>query len=88
MLENKTPTATNEFDASRATLKDKDIFLPFYVKSTRLLREELTSNNVRGNTPVLVMEGKTWTLAVLTQQMSYHHVAQGEIAGEPWLISF
>ena len=27
-------------------------------------------------------------LALSTMQMSYHHVAQGELAGEPWMVSF
>jgi hypothetical protein len=27
-------------------------------------------------------------LALVTDQMAYHHVAQGEIAGEPWMVSF
>ena len=25
---------------------------------------------------------------LLTDQMAYHHVAQGDIAGEPWMVSF
>jgi hypothetical protein len=27
-------------------------------------------------------------VALVTDQMAYHHVAQGEIAGEPWMVSF
>lgn len=77
-----------EFDASRATLKDKDMFQPFHVRTTRLLREALASGDVREDTLVLVMGDDVGTLALLTQQMSYHHVAQGEMAGKPWLVSF
>ena len=77
-----------EFDASRAWLSDKDQFEPFYVKVTRPLREALASGNVREDTPILVMERDAGVLALLTQQMSYHHLAQGEMAGEPWLVSF
>jgi hypothetical protein len=85
---NQSRTAITEFDTSRATLKSKDTFQPFHVKSTRPLQEALASGNVRQDTPVLVMEGDTGTLALLTQQMSYHHVAQGEMAGKPWMVSF
>ncbi len=85
---NQSRKAMTEFDASRATLRNKDMFQPFYVKATRPLREALASGNVREDTPVLVMEGHAGTLALLTQQMSYHHIAQGEMAGEPWLVSF
>ena len=28
------------------------------------------------------------TLTFLTMQMSYHHIAQGDLAGEPWMVSF
>jgi hypothetical protein len=34
------------------------------------------------------MEHDAGALALLTQQMSYHHLAQGEMAGEPWMVSF
>ncbi len=77
-----------EFDASRAALRDRDMFQPFHVKATRPLREALTGGDVREDTSVLVMERDAGVLALLTQQMSYHHVAQGEMAGEPWLVSF
>ena len=77
-----------EFDASRAWLSDEDQFEPFYVEVTRLLREALASGNVREDTPILVMERDAGVLALLSRQMSYHHLAQGEMAGEPWLVSF
>ena len=78
----------SEFDATRAILSDEDQFEPFYVKATRPLREALASGDVRKDTPLLIMERDAGVLALLTHQMSYHHVAQGEIAGEPWLVSF
>jgi hypothetical protein len=77
-----------KFDASRAWLSDKDEFEPFYVKVTRPLREALACGDVREDTPILVMEHDAGALALLTQQMSYHHLAQGEMAGEPWMVSF
>ncbi len=77
-----------DFDINRATLSDKDVFQPFYVKTTRPLREALASGDVHEDTSILLMEGNRKALALLTQQMCYHHVAQGEIAGEPWMVSF
>ncbi len=88
MAGNETRKATPEFDASRATLGDKDAFEPFHVKATRSLQEALASGDVREDTPVLVMEGAAGALALLTRQMCYHHLAQGEMAGEPWMVSF
>ena len=37
---------------------------------------------------LLLMERDGAAIAFLARQMAYHHVAQGEFAGEPYLISF
>jgi hypothetical protein len=34
------------------------------------------------------MDHPAGRLAFLTDQMAYHHVAQGEMNGEPWMVSF
>ncbi len=76
------------FDASRANLSSTDMFEPFHVGSTQSLQRALDEGDVAPDTPILALERDGGTLTLLTQQMSYHHVAQGEIAGEPWLVSF
>jgi hypothetical protein len=43
---------------------------------------------VRQDAPVLVVERDAATMVLLRRQLTYHHVAQGEMAGEPWMISF
>jgi len=35
-----------------------------------------------------VMDVAGQKLALVTRQMAYHHVAQGELAGEPWMVTF
>ena len=75
------------FDSGRATLRDKEIFPPFYVEETIPLSEALKRNEVRKDTHLMVIERKTKTLALLTKHMIYHHVAQGEIDGEAWMVS-
>ena len=77
-----------DFDADRARLSDKDMFRPFEVRTTRPLQEALATGDVTEGMPVLVMEREASVLVLLTRQMVYHHVAQGELAGEPWLVSF
>lgn len=77
-----------EFDAGRALLLHTDMFPPFYVQTTRLLRHVLASGDVRQDAPVLVVERDAATMVLLRRQLTYHHVAQGEMAGEPWMISF
>jgi hypothetical protein len=76
------------FDVNRATLSETDMFEPFYVRSMQPLQRALAKGDVTTDTPVLALERAGGLLALLTQQMSYHHVAQGEIAGQPWLVSF
>ena len=76
------------FDASRANLSSADMFEPFHVESTQSLQRALDEGNVAADTPILALERDGEALTLLTQQMAYHHVAQGELAGEPWLVSF
>jgi hypothetical protein len=77
-----------EFDKRRALLLRRDIFAPYRVASTSLLRDALSRGELPDRAPVLVMERGAATLVLLTQQLLYHHVAQGELAGEPWMVSF
>ena len=32
--------------------------------------------------------GSGKTLVLVSSQMTYHHVAQGEMEGEPWMVTF
>lgn len=76
-----------KFDSNRAILRDKNIFPPFQVETTVPLKEALKSGDVQEDMDLMLIEGNAWTLALLAKQMVYHHVAQGEMAGEPWMIS-
>ena len=77
-----------EFDKRRALLLRRDIFTPYRVTSTSLLRDALSRGDLPEDAPVLVVDRGAATLVLLTQQLLYHHVAQGELAGEPWMVSF
>ena len=77
-----------EFDDRRALLLRRDIFAPYQVTSTYLLRDALSRGTIPEDTPVLVVERGASTLVLLTRQLLYHHVAQGELAGEPWMVSY
>jgi hypothetical protein len=76
------------FDLDRVLLYDMTRFLPFNVSETRTLRDALDDGTIHDDTPLLVLEGRSGALALLVEQMAYHHVAQGELAGEPWMVSF
>ncbi len=77
-----------EFDKRRALLVHRDIFAPYRVTSTSLLRDALSRGDLPEDAPVIVVERGAATLVLLTRQLFYHHVAQGELAGEPWMVSF
>ncbi len=77
-----------ELDVSRALLVDSDIYPPFHVTATGTLAEALDCGAVRQHTPVLVVEHGSMVLVLLTRQLVFHHVAQGETEGEAWMVSF
>jgi len=77
-----------EFDLERASLFERESFEPFVVQATQPLEEALARGEVGGDTPVLMLARAGGAVVLLTRQMVYHHVAQGELAGEPWLVSF
>jgi hypothetical protein len=76
------------FDFHRALLVQMDIFAPLYVTATHPLRDALASGRVRESAPVLVAEHRQATMVLLRRQLTYHHVAQGETGGEPWMVSY
>lgn len=76
------------FDSLRAWITDSTIFEPFLASDWQPLRQVLRDGTVREDTPLLVLEVAGRTLALSVEQMSYHHAAQGEFAGEPWMVSF
>lgn len=78
----------NSFDIDIARIGTSSRFEPFRVSETEPLRDALSSGKVQSDTRVLVMEHPAGRLAFLTDQMVYHHVAQGDIDGEPWMVSF
>lgn len=81
-------TAAMTFDAKRAILSKRDMFRPLAVQRTEGLADALRRKKVRAETPVLVLERDGAALTLLTSQMIFHHVAQGEWNGTPILATF
>ena len=81
-------TTADDFDLDRAFMSDETIFVPFVVTETIPLREALDNGSISEATALLVFGHDMGNLAFVTQQLAYHHVAQGEMAGEPWMVSF
>lgn len=79
---------TGTFDPDRAVLKTKDMFKPLMVNKTTALQDALDGGRVQADTDLLLLDLPHAPLALVKREMAYHHVAQGEADGEPWLVSF
>ncbi len=62
--------------------------LPLKDPDWRSLRDARRASDVFDDTPVLVFEAGGSTLVLVSGQMAYHHVAQGDMNGEPWMVTF
>jgi hypothetical protein len=76
------------FDLKRLNTENYGSFVPFYVTQTERLSAALKEGRVAADTPVLVTETAAGRLALLTDQMAYHHLAQGREGGKDWLATF
>ena len=75
----------NAFDATRAQLKAPDFFKRFRVPDQA---EALADAKLSPDDWLLVIERGGLRRAFDLNHMAYHHVAQGVLAGEPYLVSF
>ena len=76
------------FDINRAIFWEAPNFVPLRNPEWRSLRDARRAGDISDDTPVLVFEAGASTLVLVSSQMAYHHVAQGEMNGEPWMVTF
>ncbi len=83
-------TSTGQvFDPNRVSKIDAWAFKPFRSAGGMPLSEALGAGKVKPDTRVLSTRVHAdTTIVLLTHQLSYHHIAQGMCAGEPWMVSF
>jgi hypothetical protein len=75
----------DNFDASRAQLGKADIFDRFRVPNNN---DSLSESGLSMDASVMVVKRSGEALAFLLHQLAYHHLAQGLLAGEPYMVSF
>ena len=75
------------FDIRRFSLNG-GLFKTFDVEQTEPLQRVLTDGRVAEDTPVLVTATAAGNLALLTDQMVFHHLAQGRAGGKDWMAAF
>lgn len=76
------------FDITRFANVANGTFVTFYVTKTEALRDVLKAGRVAEDTRVLVTDTATGRLALLMDQMAFHHSAQGRAGNQDWLATF
>ncbi len=76
------------FDVNRAIFWAAPNFVPLRNPEWKSLGDARRAGEVSDDTPVLVFEAGGSTLVLVSGQMAYHHVAQGDMNGEPWMVTF
>ena len=72
------------FDVTRATLRDPDMFERF-----RVIRDAAPMPaGISDNEQLIIFAIGAERRALLVRQMAYHHVAQGELNDQPFLVTF
>lgn len=74
-----------KFDASRAWLKKPDLF-PRFVASSE--GQRLSSLGLPDHEELLIVERGGMRRGFLMRQAGWHHVIQGVLAREPYVVSF
>jgi len=76
------------FDITRFTNSGNGWFETFYVTKTEALGAVLQAGRVADDTRVLVTGTRAGNLALLMDQMAYHHIAQGRAGDKDWMATF
>lgn len=76
------------FDIDRFSNAGNGWFETFYVEQTAPLRQALDAGRLEAGTRMLVIETAGGNLALVTDQMAFHHLAQGTSEGKHWLATF
>jgi hypothetical protein len=76
------------FDITRFANVANGTFVTFFVTKTEALRDVLRAARVAEDTRLLVTETANGRLALLMDQMAFHHSAQGRAGNKDWLATF
>jgi hypothetical protein len=76
------------FDVKRLNTDNYGAFEPFYVSNTPLLQKALDEGKLAPDSRLLVTRTAGGRVALLTDQMAYHHLAQGRDGGKDWMATF
>lgn len=80
-------TATT-FDINRYSTFGEGFFETFYVDVTQTLQSALDAGLITDDTMLLVTNTASGNLALIRDQMAFHHIAQGTADGKDWMATF
>lgn len=73
---------------ARAVFHKRHVFEPFRVQRYEPLIDAVRQRRINVVEPILLLEASPKPIALLTKQLAYHHVAQGDLEGHRWMVSF
>lgn len=76
------------FDINRYSTFGEGIFETYYVDQTQALQAALANDLVAETTQLLITHTATGNLALIQDQMAFHHIAQGQADGLDWMATF
>ena len=76
------------FDTDRAIFWSRPNFTPLRDPEWQSLRGARRAGDISDETTVVTFDVGGQALVLVSSQMAYHHVAQGEMEGEPWMVTF
>lgn len=81
-------TSAVTFDIDRFSDYGAGWFETFYVEETQSLQSALDAELVGEDTALLITETDAGQLALITDQMAFHHIAEGTVNGKDWMATF
>ena len=78
----------DDFDMQRYSTVGSGAFQTFQVDATQPLRLVLDNGTVNDDTMLLVTKTADGYLALMRDQMAFHHIAQGTAGGLEWMATF
>lgn len=81
-------STADSFDMNRYSTAGSGAFATFHVDETQSLQQVLDNETIGAETMLLVTSTANGYLALMRDQMAYHHIAQGTANGLGWMATF
>ena len=79
---------SSSFTMDRYNNAGESAFETFYVENSESMQAALNAGKLSGETMLLITENAAGNLALVRDQMAFHHIVQGTAAGKNWMATF